>query len=48
VERAFARLHSFRRVRLRREIRNDVQEAFRALGCALMCRRRLQSLRYEC
>ncbi|MER6802180.1 MULTISPECIES: transposase [Streptomyces] len=41
VERAFAHLHRFRRLRIRWEIRDDVREAFLTLGCALICRRRL-------
>lgn len=43
VERAFARLRWFRRLRIRWEIRDDNHEAFLALGCALICRRRLNS-----
>ncbi|MER5409315.1 IS5 family transposase [Streptomyces sp. NPDC002769] len=45
VERAFAHLHWFRRLRIRWEIRDDIHEAFLALGCALICWRRLKSLR---
>ncbi|MEU0936753.1 hypothetical protein [Embleya sp. NPDC005971] len=41
VERAFAHPHWFRRLRIRWEIRDDIHEAFRTLGCALICRRRL-------
>ena len=44
VERAFAHLHWFRRLRIRWEIRDDIHEAFLALGCALICWRRLNSL----
>ncbi|WP_329529618.1 IS5 family transposase [Streptomyces sp. NBC_01462] len=44
VERAFAHLHGFRRLRIRWEIRDDIHEAFLALGCALICWRRLVSL----
>jgi transposase len=40
VERAFAHLHWFRRLRIRWEIRDDIHEAFLTLGCALICRRR--------
>jgi hypothetical protein len=44
AERAFAHLHWFRRLlRIRWEIRDDIHEAFLALGCALICRRRLNS-----
>ncbi len=45
VERAFAHLHWFRRLRIRWEIRDDIHEAFLTLGCALTCWRRLKSLR---
>ncbi|MFJ1581691.1 transposase, partial [Streptomyces sp. NPDC088182] len=41
VERAFAHLHWFRRLRVRWEIRDDIHEAFLTLGCALICWRRL-------
>jgi transposase len=44
VERAFARLHRFRRLRIRWEIRDDIHEAILALACALICRRRLRAL----
>lgn len=37
VERAFAHLHRFRRLRIRWELRDDIHEAFRTLGCALIC-----------
>ncbi|MGX1887815.1 IS5/IS1182 family transposase, partial [Streptomyces sp. NPDC055287] len=45
VERAFAHLHWFRRLRIRWEIRDDIHEAFLTLGCALICWRRLKSFR---
>ncbi|MGW4819792.1 transposase [Streptomyces sp. NPDC004227] len=45
VERAFAHLHWFRRLRIRCEIRDDIREAFLILGCALICWRRVKSLR---
>ncbi|GAA3083645.1 hypothetical protein GCM10017600_44120 [Streptosporangium carneum] len=45
VEQAFALLHHFRRLRIRWEVRADIHEAFLSLGCALICRRRLSSLR---
>ncbi len=35
----------FRRLRIRWEIRDDIHDAFLTLGCALICWRRLQSLR---
>ncbi|MFF7339731.1 transposase [Streptomyces sp. NPDC008163] len=41
VERAFAHLPWFRRLRVRWEIRDDIQKAFLILGCALICRGRL-------
>ncbi|GGS36881.1 hypothetical protein GCM10010253_07950 [Streptomyces badius] len=44
VERGFAHLHWFRRLRIRWEIRVDIHEAFLTLGCALICWRRLVSL----
>ncbi|MBB2912987.1 transposase [Streptosporangium becharense] len=44
VEQAFALLHHFRRLRIRREVRADIHEAFLKLGCALICWRRLSSL----
>ena len=37
VERTFAWLNQFRRLRVRYEKRADIQEAFLALGCALIC-----------
>ncbi len=45
VERAFAHLHWFRRLRIRWEIRDDIHEAFLTLGCALICWRRLHALK---
>ncbi|MEU9029028.1 IS5 family transposase [Streptomyces sp. NPDC048383] len=45
VERAFAHLHWFHRLRIRWEIRDDIHEAFLTLGCALICWRRLNSFR---
>ncbi|WP_234323272.1 IS5 family transposase [Streptomyces bikiniensis] len=44
VERAFAHLYWFRRLRVRWEIRDDIHEAFLALGCALICWRRLSAV----
>ncbi|KQW03362.1 transposase [Streptomyces sp. Root369] len=43
VERAFAHLHRFRRLRIRWKIRDDIHETFLTLGCALICWRRLNS-----
>ncbi|WP_370879812.1 IS5 family transposase [Streptosporangium brasiliense] len=45
VEQPFALLHHFRRLRIRWEIRDDIHEAFLSFGCALICWRRLSSLR---
>ena len=41
VERTFAWLHQFRRLLVRYERRADLHEAFLALGCCLICFRRL-------
>ncbi|WP_050800224.1 hypothetical protein [Streptomyces himastatinicus] len=38
-------LHWFRRLRIRWEIPDDIHEACLTLGCALICWRRLKSLR---
>jgi transposase len=45
VERAFAHLHSFRRLRIRWEIRDDIHEAFLSLACSIICWRRQKKLR---
>jgi transposase len=37
VERTFAWLNQFRRLRVRYDKRTDIHEAFLALGCALIC-----------
>ena len=37
VERTFAWLNQFRRLRVRYEKRADIQEALLSLGCALLC-----------
>lgn len=44
VERMFARLHWFRRLRIRWEIRHDIHGAYLTLGCAPISRRRLRVL----
>ncbi len=44
VERAFAHLHWFRRLRIRWEVRDDIHEAFLSLACSLICWRRLKRL----
>jgi len=42
VEQAIALLHSFRRLRIRWEVRDDIHEAFLSIGCAIICWRRLK------
>ena len=41
VERTFAWLHNFRRLRTRYERRGELHLAFMQLGCAVICQRRL-------
>jgi transposase len=43
VERTFAWLHGFRRLRVRWERRADIHEAFLKLACCLITHRRLSS-----
>jgi transposase len=43
VERTFAWLNQFRRLRVRYEKRADIHEAFLSLGCALICWHFLQT-----
>jgi transposase len=43
VERTFAWLNQFRRLRVRYEKRSDIHEAFLSLGCALICWRFLRA-----
>lgn len=43
VERTFAWLHQFKRLRVRFERRADIHEAFLTLGCALICWRSLST-----
>jgi transposase len=43
VERTFAWLHKFKRLLVRYERRADIHEAFLALGCCLVCYRRLRN-----
>ncbi len=43
VERTFAWLNQFRRLRIRYEKRSDIREAFLCLGCIIICWRVLQS-----
>src|SRR5713226_6842885 len=42
VERTFAWLHHFKRLLVRYDRRHEIHEAFLALGCCLVCYRRLQ------
>jgi transposase len=42
VERSFAWLHQFKRLLVRYDRRAEIHEAFLALGCCLVCFRRLQ------
>jgi transposase len=42
VERTFAWLHHFKRLLVRYERRDDIHEALLAIGCCLVCFRRLQ------
>ncbi|SDM73915.1 hypothetical protein SAMN04489726_3149 [Allokutzneria albata] len=42
IEQTFALLHWFRRLRIRREIRDDIHEAFLNLACGIICWRRLR------
>ena len=44
VERGFAHLHNFRRLRTRYERTAEVHLAFLTLACAILCWRRLESL----
>jgi transposase len=43
VERTFAWLHQFKRLLVRYDRRGDIHEAFLALGCCLVCYRRLKN-----
>jgi transposase len=43
VEGTFAWLHQFKRLLVRYRRRPDIHEAFLALGCCLVCFRRLRS-----
>jgi transposase len=44
VERTFAWLHQFKRLLVRYDRRADIHEAFLALGCCLVCYRRLKNI----
>jgi transposase len=43
VERTFAWLHHFKRLLTRYDRRHEIHEAFLAIGCCLVCFRRLQN-----
>jgi transposase len=43
VERTFACLHHFKRLLVRYDRRREIHEAFLAIGCCLVCFRRLQN-----
>lgn len=43
VERTFAWLHHFKRLLVRYDRRAEIHEAFLALGCCLVCFRRLRN-----
>jgi transposase len=43
VERTFAWLHQLKRLHIRYDRRADIHEAFLALGCCLICYRRLSN-----
>ena len=43
VEQALALFHQFRRLRTRFDKRDDIHEAFMAIGCSMMCWRRLHN-----
>jgi transposase len=44
IERTFAWLNQFRRLRVRHERRSDIHQAFLTLGCILICFRTLDPL----
>jgi transposase len=44
VERGFAHLHNFRRLRIRYERRPELHTALLVLACSILCWRRLKSL----
>jgi len=43
VERTFAWLHQFKRLLVRYDRRGEIHEAFLAIGCCLVCYRRLRN-----
>jgi transposase len=42
IERTFAWLHNFKRLLVRYDRRHEIHEAFLAIGCCLVCHRRLE------
>jgi transposase len=48
VERTIAWLHQYRRLRIRYERRDDIHEAFLAIGCSLICLKLLQAQESFC
>ena len=44
VERTFAWLHNFRRLRTRYERLAEIHQAFMSLACAVICQRYLRAL----
>ncbi|WP_434587254.1 hypothetical protein [Streptomyces sp. A5-4] len=48
MERAFAHLRWFRRLRIRWKICDDIHRAFLTLACALVCWRRIKNHRLCC
>lgn len=45
MERVFAHLHWYRRLRICWKIRDDIHQAFRSLACSIICWRGLKKLR---
>jgi transposase len=43
VERTFAWLHQFKRLLVRHDRRHEIHDAFLAIGCCLVCFRRLRN-----
>ena len=48
VERTIAWLHQYRRLRVRYERRDDIHEAFLAIGCSLICLKLLNADSMTC
>ena len=43
VERTFAWLHHFKRLLVRYDRRHEIHQAFLAIGCCLVCYRRMEN-----